>query len=299
MTEPLDTVISLGAGVQSSALALMLANGDLDLNGVDSRTILKRKAGNRLLVHDGALNHPRLAIFADTGWEPAEVYEHLDRLEVALRIAPHPIEVARVSAGNIRDDVEARVNGRHSRYANLPVYLKGTGNAGTTDRRGGILRRQCTREYKLDPLMAELRRRGYGPNNHVASLVGISLDELRRVKPGAGWQHRAHPLIDRRLARVDCAAYLAREGWTAPRSACIGCPYHSDTEWRRLRDTAPDEWADAVDFDELIRTALPGLRGEAFLHRQRIPLADVDLATREDHGQGNLFDDECEGVCGV
>lgn len=299
MTEALDTVISLGAGVQSSALALMLANGDLDLAGVDSRTVLKRKAGNRLLIHDGPLNPPRIAIFADTGWEPAEVYEHLDRLEVALRIAPNPIDVVRVSAGNIKEDVEARVAGDSSRYANLPVYLKGTGAAGTRDSANGILRRQCTREYKLDPLKAELRRRGYGPRRHVASLVGISVDELRRVKPGERWQHRAHPLDDRRLTRADCKAYLSARGWSAPRSACIRCPYHNDAEWRRLRDTAPAEWADAVAFDELIRDGLPDLRGEAYLHRQRLPLAEVDLTTPEDHGQTALFDDECEGLCGV
>jgi 3'-phosphoadenosine 5'-phosphosulfate sulfotransferase (PAPS reductase)/FAD synthetase len=52
-------VISLGAGVQSTALALMAANGEI-----------------------GPM--PDCAIFADTGWEPEAVYSHLARLREAL-----------------------------------------------------------------------------------------------------------------------------------------------------------------------------------------------------------------------
>ena len=45
--------ISLGAGVQSTTMALMAARGEI-----------------------GPM--PDCAIFADTGWEPKQVYEHLD-----------------------------------------------------------------------------------------------------------------------------------------------------------------------------------------------------------------------------
>lgn len=45
-------ILSLGAGVQSTTLALMAAHGEI-----------------------GAM--PDCAIFADTGWEPKAVYEHL------------------------------------------------------------------------------------------------------------------------------------------------------------------------------------------------------------------------------
>lgn len=310
----LDTVISLGAGVQSTTLALMAAAGEIDDLGP----------------------RPRLAIFADTGWEPREVYEHLDRLQPALEAGG--LEVARVSAGNIREDTIARGEGEKSRYANIPVYVGGTmpapcpdctaapsdddpltltvidqhlrANCPTCDGTGrhptltvpieGTLRRQCTREYKIDPITRHLRSLGYGPKQHVTQYMGISLDEIQRMKPTRiAWQHAAWPLIDKRMTRADCHTWLTDHGWTAPRSACIGCPYHSDHEWRRIRDTDPDAWADAIAFDEYIRTNLPGLDGEAYLHRQRVPLADVDLTTAEDAGQTNLFDAECEGMCGV
>ena len=59
-----------------------------------------------------------------------------------------------------------------------------------------------------------------------------------------------------------------------------------------MRDSDPVSWADAVDFDREMNK-----RGE-FLHRQRLPLDEVDLSTLEDHGQLSFLD-ESEGMCGV
>jgi hypothetical protein len=41
------------------------------------------------------------------------------------------------------------------------------------------------------------------------------------------------------------------------------------------------------------------MKGEQFMHRSRKPLAEVDLTTLEDHGQLNMWNIECEGMCGV
>jgi hypothetical protein len=99
------------------------------------------------------------------------------------------------------------------------------------------------------------------------------------------------------MNRRDCLAWLASRGWTAPRSACIGCPFHSDDEWRRIREV-PEEWADAIEVDRTIRHQ-PGMRGEQFMHSQRVPLDQVDLSTPADRGQADLFGNECERMCGV
>ena len=66
-------VLSLGAGVQSTTLALMAAHGEI-----------------------GPM--PDCAIFADTGWEPNAVYEHLAWLG-SPNVLPFPIHI--VSAGDI------------------------------------------------------------------------------------------------------------------------------------------------------------------------------------------------------
>lgn len=65
----------------------------------------------------------------------------------------------------------------------------------------------------------------------------------------------------------------------------------------------PEAFADACAVDEAIRPGVPSPKrpkGEAwFVHRDRIPLAEVDFSTAEDRGQINMFNDECEGMCGV
>jgi hypothetical protein len=262
-------VISLGAGVQSTAMALMAARGELG-------------------------QVPELAVFADTGWEPQRVYEHLDWLEVELR-ERCGMHLIRASAGNLRDDLVDFAEGRGRRYASPPLYLKGE----ISDR--GILRRQCTREYKVDVIRRALRAEGYGPARPVDQWIGISLDEVVRMKPSrTAWTRSVWPLIDRRITRQGCLDWLRREGYPEPgKSACIGCPYHSDAVWRELRNEHPAEWEDAVAVDRAIRS-LPMLDGHAFLHAQRVPLDEVDLSTPEDLGQQRFdFQDECEGLCGV
>jgi hypothetical protein len=74
-----------------------------------------------------------------------------------------------------------------------------------------------------------------------------------------------------------------------------------DRRWRDLKDNRPDEWADAVEFDAAIR-GRTRIDGEAYLHRQLVPLPMVDLSTpREraaDAGQIEMFECgpfTCEG----
>ena len=250
-------VISLGAGVQSTTMALMAAHGELTPT-------------------------PDAAIFADTGWEPKVVYEHLGRLEKAL-----PFPVHRVSAGNLRDQAMGRFAVRTAKYYNDVPWFMANGKMG---------RRQCTTHFKIEPL-ARKQRELLGSRGKVEVWIGISLDEAVRMRPAhRKWQTNRWPLIERQMTRRDCVKWLGERGWSAPKSACIGCPYHSDGQWRDLRDNSPDEWADAVEVDLAIRTQR---REPQFMHRQRVPLDEVDLSTAEEWGQGDLFNNECEGLCGV
>src|SRR4051794_33725545 len=67
------------------------------------------------------------------------------------------------------------------------------------------------------------------------------------------------PLLDLGWRRRDCIAYLTAHGLAdTPRSACVGCPYHTDAEWARLRADDPAGWTDAVAFDAAIRTGRHG-----------------------------------------
>lgn len=263
--------LSLGAGVQSTTLALMAAAGEV-----------------------GPM--PDCAVFADTQWEPREVYAHLERLTAAL-----PFPVYRVSAGNIRENILAKQNATGQRFASVPWFTR------NPDGSLGMGRRQCSKEYKILPIAAEHRRLlGYAkgerlPLHAVEVWIGISTDEASRMKPALyRWQDNRWPLIETRMSRTDCLAWLERAGWSAPKSSCIACPFHSNAQWRRLKENAPEEWAQAVAIDRAIRQPIRGMRGEQFAHASRVPLEDADLRSGDERaGQSLMFVNECEGVCGV
>lgn len=271
-------IVSFGAGVQSTTLLLMAIKG-----------LIKPK--------------PDYAIFSDTGWEPAKVYEHLEWIIPICEEAGIGFHV--VSAGNIREDVLSGLE--DTGFASLPLYVR--------NEEGGrsILRRQCTREYKITPIEQKIRELlGYAKNKRVQKLVeqwlGISLDEMQRMRDNrTAWCVNRYPLIEKRITRSGCISWLRDHGYPIPhKSSCIGCPFHDDGYWRDLKRDSPDEFNEAVAFDRSIRNANK-LRGvasvEAYLHRSMIPLEDVDLLTEKDLGQLGAFDDgmldECSGYCGV
>lgn len=269
--QPALRILSLGAGVQSTTLLLLAAEGRL----------------------------PKLdaAIFANTGWEPRAVYEHLDRIEREVA-EPAGIPIHRVSRGNIRND--ALDPGAH--FAQIPLYVRGH------DGGHGMLRRACTADYKVAPIKTEVRRLlGYPLPQRVPKgvfveqWIGISSDESSRaagMSDDVQYMRSEFPLLFLRggtsgyalgWTRNDCVRYLTAHGFPeTPKSACVGCPYTGNARWRLMRDERPDEWADAVAFDRQIRhgnaraiaTGNP-LRGEAFLHRSRLPLdqAPIDRVT--------------------
>lgn len=173
----------------------------------------------------------------------------------------------RVSGGHIRDDALRRVR-EGTRWPGMPLTVVGP--------RGelGKLKRQCTEEYKVRPIRRWVREALLERGERVAYLsLGISLDEAERVRPsGVSYIVHEYPLLERRMTREACAAWLQRHGYPEPpKSACIGCPYHGDGYWARLRRDSPSEWEEAVAFDRAIR-ALPGVRGACYVHRLGLPL---------------------------
>ncbi|MGW0137557.1 hypothetical protein [Streptomyces calvus] len=234
------------------------------------------------LSAEGVLPKVDYAIFADTGWEPAAVYAHLDRLETEIA-APAGIPVLRVSTGNVRNDA---LDLNH-RFASMPLYIL------NQDGKQGMTRRQCTGEYKIKPIKKKVRELlGYPypqriPKDvFVEQWVGISTDEFHRAKDAdVRYMKNVHPLIEMGWSRGDCVRYLASLGLgDTPKSSCLGCPFHGNAQWRHIRDTSPEEWQDVVEFDAAIRkgnaranAAGNKLLGQAFLHRSRVPLNEAPI----------------------
>ncbi len=265
-------VISLGAGVQSSTMALMAAHGEIT-------------------------PMPECAIFADTQSEPRAVYTWLDWLEAQL-----PFPVYRVTAGRLADEIAAKRPFGKFRIVNIPAWVV-TGKRGE---RSAPINRSCTRDYKIDPIRRKVRELLGIAGKHspkepiVTQWIGISKDEASRMKPSReAWQSMRWPLIEAGMSRVDCLKWMERRGYPKPpKSSCIFCPYHSNEQWLAL---TPDEFRLAVDIDRRLRAAPAHeycSKGVLYLHRSCRPLEDVDFRTAAKRaGQGDLFANECEGLC--
>jgi hypothetical protein len=199
------------------------------------------------------------------------------------------------------------------RFASIPAFTMAANGEKS------ITRRQCTKEYKVDPVERAIRRQvlGLKPRQRIPKDVkvvqwfGLSYDEPSRVirvrevvtKRGSGFRV---PLFEKQMTRADCMTWLQSYPvpHIVPRSACVFCPYKSNSEWRRLRDEDPKGWARALETDVALR--VPGsvvnrnLDAKLYVHRSCVPLGEVDLREYDQRvGQTTMsFDVECEGMCG-
>lgn len=229
----------------------------------------------------GELDPVDVAIHADTTHESKLTYEFAARWTPWLE--EHGVRVVTVSD----PEQSATVT---TFKTDIPAFTVGNSD------NGGMLRRQCTHRWKINPMRKWLQDNRDGAT--VEQWLGISLDEFQRMKDSDRKyiKHR-WPLIERRMTRLDCMTWLDRHGIEIPpKSACTFCPFHSTAEWRRIKQT-PEDWQEAITVDEAIRKVRPPY--DLYLHPSRIPLVDVDLRSEADRGQLSLWDAECDGVCGV
>ena len=255
-------LLSLGAGVQSSALLLLAADGELEADA---------------------------AVFADTGVEPAAVYAWLDHLETLTDLEIHRVKHSsgmNLADWSTRDDATTDILG-------LPYHIQ------RPDGVKGLARRSCTREFKIRPIRRKARELAAG--RPVVMMIGISTDEHWRMRDSdVKYITNSYPLIDRRWSRNDALQYVNRRtGETPPRSACTICPYRSNAEWSNLT-AAELEAAAAYEDAANERNAAnrkSSYDGRLTLHASG-PIADARFSDELD-GQLDLFGNECEGMCGV
>jgi hypothetical protein len=262
--------ISFGAGVQSTTLLMAADRGDL---------------GPR----------PDCAIMADTGWERQKVYDHVAQLRQRVSIPIHT-----VSAGNLRQAILDNAS-KGSRVASVPWFMVGERG------KPGKGMRTCTADYKIAPVIAKARellgiKKGARVPKGVVveQWLGISTDEIERVAaPAKPWLVNRYPLIEAGFSRQKCIEWMQDRQINAPKSSCAGCPFHTDAEWRDMRDNSPAEWADAVMIDRALRdNSRSKIRALQFMHRSRLPLDQAPLD--DDDRQGVFsFKNECKGYCGT
>jgi hypothetical protein len=310
------TVLSLGSGVQSSAITLMAAEGEIT-------------------------PVPDFAVFADTQGEPDKVIAWLKVLRGLVANSKHPFPIYDITKGDLAaEQLKVRVSQGKGKKPKGETYIKkiipffgiqevpileaiyaedfklddepiGWRDTGKTrNEKTAAIGRACTEDYKILPIRKLIRekckiKRGE-KDVKVTEWIGISWDEMERVRESkVKWMQKRHPLLELKMNRRECIEWMSNHGYpTPPRSACVYCPFHSDAEWRLMRDEDPGSFSEAVLFDYELRKQVKKYdkftRMDVYLHNSCQPLDKIDFEA-EDKKAGPKWDfrAECEGMCGV
>jgi hypothetical protein len=229
-------------------------------------------------------------ITAELFWEHSYTYKIKDFYSKFFE--EHGIPVYTVSKGNIREESLVRMT--------LPIWSSN----------GGPLRRQCTGDFKIEPIRRKIRElcglslsnTGRTRKNSAIMYLGISLDEYTRMKVSdRDWIMNSYPLVDLKITREDCINYLKELNLPVPnKSCCIGCPYKKLKDWKFLKENYPTEFEDAVEYDKLIRNGInPGQGFENmkyYLVKGTTPLGEIDFNTVEKENKEEICD---SGYCWI
>ena len=190
----MKNILSLGGGVQSSTIYLMHLKGLIEID---------------------------LAIFADTGNETQKTYEYINYLQIQGRLAGKDnIEIVRER--DITEDIKTQIEKKEKLIYSPPFWIR------NKDGNHGFLNQQCTDNYKRKPIKKYLRKQF--PKQNYNLIIGISLDEIHRVKPSrTKYINHVYPLIQKRMKRNDCLKWIKENNYIQPtKSGCIICPYASE-----------------------------------------------------------------------
>lgn len=251
--QPKAQVWSCGGGTQSAAIAV--------------------------LILQGKLPKPDIAVIVDTGRETRRTWEYLDGV-VNPAMKAFGLEVQRVKA----EEWACRYSKINlfdlGRYKGVLIPAYSTLNGSRSK-----LSNYCTGNWKIETRDNWLNKTQKLTRSHVVTWVGFSTDEPRRYfKMMAGEEFKKGlirlPLVhDVPTKRWEAIKLVQDFGWpTPPRSACWMCPNHDDDEWRKLMTECPEEFQKAVELEREIRKVDPDL----WLHRSCVPLDQVDFTKEPD-----------------
>jgi hypothetical protein len=277
-------VISLGLGVQSSYLYIASSLGIIERCDV--------------------------AIFSDTGAELPETLEYLQYL-LTWKEENNGIDILVMNEKSIIEDIKSNKN----RFTSMPLF--------TLNEKGeiGMLRRQCTSEYKIAEVNKGIRVfLGLEPRKRfpkVEVYLGISFDEFERIaNPPNKWRTNVYPFIGYKttkgnsnrieseiLTRHQILKKLETMGILEPtKSACYICPFRTDYSWSLMKKNDPTTFAKAVEVDNIVRNSTKkGVKYPVFIHASCKPLEELDFDALVKE-KPNLFDgiQTCEsGYCGA
>ena len=239
-------VISYGGGVQSTALLVLAARGQIDFS-----TFLFANVGDDS-EHPATLSYVR---------EIAMPYASDAGIDIQ--------ELKRRRRDGSSETLMQRLNQPDTRSIPIPVRMAN----------GAPGRRNCTADFKIKVIGRWLREHGATAKNPVSVGIGISLDEIHRAnrRHKEPYEEIEYPLLDLRLRRDECAKIIADAGLPVPpKSSCFFCPFKTVGSWRQQRLEEPDLFAKSVHLEKVINERRRWLgRDEVFLSRYGRPLDEA------------------------
>lgn len=248
----------------------------------------------QVLLAQGSI-HFDAVLFCNVGGDSENPDTLAYKNEVAI---PHAkkhgiefVELHKTRRNGTTDTIYQQLTRPGSRSVPIPVRMSGSGAPG---------RRSCTADFKILVVDKWLREHGAKTTGaHVG--LGISLDEIERVKPNMdedtiGWKENTFPLIDEvetPLTRQDCMNSITNAGLPVPpKSSCWFCPYHKLSVWQEMRQAQPRLFWKAVELEKFLNNRRASLGMDPVWFTRL--LKPLDQATHE-YGQRGLFDDAFDG----
>lgn len=210
-----------------------------------------------------------MILFADTGGERPETYEHIALMDFWCDLNGFPpITVVR------------RVN-REGNPITLEGYLRERNQVPPV----AYGFKTCSQKYKIQPQDKYLNRhpdarKALAAGETVTKLVGYDFGETRRWmgKPMFDGKYTLRfPLVEWEWTREDCVRAIQKEGLPLPgKSSCFFCPNMKAPEIRALQTEHPLLFQRALDMEDAARpgfTKIKGL-GRSKSWREHIPCDD-------------------------
>lgn len=254
-------ILSFGAGMQSTALALMSCEN----------AVAAEPSFPLVPVYD-------IVVFCDLGLEPPWVHHQMEFTRRACEKAGIRFEV--LEAPLYTDFME---NFGVRRTISIPWWtLRGDGHKSK-------MPRNCTIDYKIELISKFIRwdvlgyRKGQRlrPEDVKAHEMhmGFSAEEANRCKENPNKLFVNHfPLVEMGLTRADNYAYI-KDVWglETKASACAFCPFHRNYFFQYLKEQEPRLYAKVVEVDELLRdkTPKPPMDSDLFISRSRKRLEEL------------------------
>ena len=253
-------ILSCGAGMQSTALALMSCEN--------------KKHGivyPEIPVYD-------LIVFCDMGWEPDWVYEQVEFIKTACEDCGITFKILET---DLYGDYIEKFGVR--RVASIPFW--------SVDANGkkGKMRRQCTIDKKIVAIQKYVRYEILGykfrqkckkeDKGRHEMHIGFSKEEEHRVFESMNPMFvTKFPLVDMGLTRADNYKYILEEwGIETKASACSYCPFHRNYFFQHIKEHCPDCYKAVVNLDNVLEERQPGsqIRSKLYISRSRKRIADL------------------------